>query len=167
MHPPFTRRTAYSEWCRGEWAEEKERRLGGGDSTPIFAKNMRGLGVQGREEDSSSCQSIKVGVTVPTSWSPACVTAESNLYHPSVFVAADGVVVGEGGGGGAASGGSAFVFSSQLMSHQRWEDLGRSRSIPWARSLNVSKSRAGLFHLLEWAKIFWARFTRALKGWNF
>lgn len=49
-----------------EQSEGWKRRGGWGDNTPISARNMRGLGVQKREEDSSSCRSIKVGVTVST-----------------------------------------------------------------------------------------------------
>lgn len=55
-----------------EESEGRKRRGDGADNTPIFARKMRGLGVQEREEDSSSCQSIKVGVTVSTSWSLVC-----------------------------------------------------------------------------------------------
>lgn len=86
-------RSGYSEWCRGEWGEDKE---GGGRITRPFWWEWRGLGVQEREEDSSSCQSIKVGVMVSTSWSPVCFSWVQPL-PASAFVAvarpADGAVL--------------------------------------------------------------------------
>lgn len=39
MCPPFTMRTRYSEWCRGEWGEDKE---GGGRITRPFLMGMKG-----------------------------------------------------------------------------------------------------------------------------
>lgn len=55
MHPPFPLRTAYSDSGAEENEGRKGRGDGGGgvvDNTPIFEG---GLGVQEREEGSSSC----------------------------------------------------------------------------------------------------------------
>lgn len=53
------------------------------------------------------------------------------------------------------------------MSHQQWGDFGGSWSIQWACSLHVSKSRAGLVHVLKWAKIFPGTFYSGIKGMEF
>lgn len=141
-----------------EESEGRERR--GGITRPFLLGIWGGLGSKRGSKIPALLRASRLGLPCQQV-NHRCVRAEENLSHLSVFVAA-----AQPADGGVLQG-SAFVFSSQLMSHQQWGDLGGPWSVPRARSPNVSISRAGFFHVLNWAKIFWACFTRVLKGWNF
>lgn len=148
MRPPFTMRTGYSEWCRGEWGEDK---AGGGRITRPFLMGMKGTWGLREEDDSSSCQSIKVGVMVSRSWSPVCYSWVQ-LLPASTFVAvarpADGAVLHSGLS-------LCFVSSADVTS-----PVGRfgGGDLP---GLGPYCVHGGLFHVLK------SHFSWTLKGWNF
>lgn len=163
MHRPFTKRTGYSEWCRGEWGEEKER---GGITRPFF---MRRRGAWGSNWGRKIPALIKTSGRLVSRCQQAghwCVTAELNLQHLLVLVAA-----ARPAHGGVLHAGLSLclAFSADVTSPvgRFGGDLSLSPSMPLAWSVNVSKSRASLFHVLKWAEIFQEPFTLPLKGWNF